>query len=113
MLWPGFVPDDSLRALHAGAVACVLPSACEGFGLPAVEAAACGAAVVATTESPLPRLLEGGGVFVEPGDVDALVDGMRRVDDPVLRSVARQRAHALDWDDTARAVLQVIEEAAS
>lgn len=111
VLWPGFVPDDALRALHAGSVACLLPSACEGFGLPAVEAAACGAAVVATTESPLPQLLEGGGIFVEPGDVDALVDAMGRVDDDGLRAVARERANALTWDATASRVLQIIEEA--
>src|SRR5262249_10273070 len=48
--WPGFLPDEELRQLHSGAVALVLPSASEGLGLPAVEAARCGTPVVATTE---------------------------------------------------------------
>ena len=71
--WTGFVADDDLRRLHSGAAALVMPSANEGFGLPAIEAAACGAPVIATTESPLPQLLEGAGIFVRPGDETALV----------------------------------------
>ncbi len=51
--WAGFVPDEALRHLYAGALALVLPSLEEGFGLPAVEAAACGTPCVATRESPL------------------------------------------------------------
>jgi alpha-1,3-rhamnosyl/mannosyltransferase len=65
--WAGFVQDEELRHIHSGAVALVLVSECEGFGLPAVEAAACGTPVVATVESPLPELLEGGGIFCRAG----------------------------------------------
>ncbi len=113
VVWPGFVEDDQLRALHAGAAACVLPSACEGFGLPAVEAAACGAPVVATTESPLPQLLEGGGVFIQPGDPEVLAEALSLAHDPSVRETARARALALTWDDTAAGVLSVLEEAAA
>lgn len=115
--WTGFVPDERLRALHAGAIACVLPSESEGFGLPAVEAAACGAAVVATTESPLPELLEGGGIFISPGDVDALAGALRRLDtEDGFRAECgrngRARARALSWPDAGRRALAAIESAA-
>ena len=66
--WTGFLPDEDMRHLHSGAIALALPSENEGFGLPAIEAAACGAPVIATTASPLPELLEGGGLFVPPRD---------------------------------------------
>src|SRR5690606_39243732 len=83
--WTGFVPDDELRHLHSGATALILVSEMEGYGLPAVEAAACGAPVIATVESPLPELLEGGGVFVKAGDEQAIADAMvRLLDDPAL-----------------------------
>ena len=77
---------------------------CEGFGLPAVEAAACGTPVIATTESPLPELLEGGGIFVAPGDEAALVAAMRSccatadATARVGRAARRGRARdALSW----------------
>jgi glycosyltransferase involved in cell wall biosynthesis len=115
--WTGFVSDDDLRGLYAGALALLMVSAAEGFGLPAVEAAACGTPVIATTASPLPELLEGGGVFVAPGDVEAIAAAMRQMlDDEAGRramgEVARQRAGALSWDRCARQTLAAIEEAA-
>ncbi len=115
--WTGFVSDDDLRCLYSGALALLMVSAAEGFGLPAVEAAACGTPVIATTASPLPELLEGGGYFVPPGDVDAIAAAMRRLlDDEVGRramgDVARQRAGELSWDRCARQTLAAIEEAA-
>ncbi len=116
--WTGFVPDDELRHLSSGAVALLLPSEAEGFGLPAVEAAACGTPVVATRESPLPELLEGGGFFVAPGDVDAMETAMRRLlDDPVLRehvgAIAHARASLMTWEAAARATLDALREAAA
>ena len=116
--WTGFIADDDLRHLHAHALALVLPSSCEGFGLPAVEAAACGAPVIATTESPLPQLLEGGGIFIRPGDQDALTRAMETMlTDPEGRQrmgrVALERARALAWPRTARAALDALLEAAA
>jgi glycosyltransferase involved in cell wall biosynthesis len=118
VLLPGFVADEELRQLHAGALALVLPSDCEGFGLPAVEAAACGAPVIATTESPLPRLLAGGGLFVEPRDERALTNAMRTMmdDEPARRamaSVALTRARQLSWRRCAEEALAAIHEAAA
>jgi len=116
--WTGFVADEELRHLHSGSLALLLPSECEGFGLPAIEAAACGAPVIATTNSPLPELLEGGGLFVDPGDVAALGAAMSRMalDEPARFSFGRralERARALTWPAGARAALAALEEAAA
>jgi glycosyltransferase involved in cell wall biosynthesis len=115
--WLGFVSDEDLRPLLAGATAALLPSEAEGFGLPAVEAAACGTPVVATEESPLPDLLAGGGVFVKPGDQEPLATAMRTLlrDDALrnqLGQVALERAAALSWHRAAQQALDAIRESA-
>ena len=111
--WAGYVADESLRRIFSGALALVLPSRCEGFGLPAVEAAACGAPAIATTESPLPTLLDGGGIFVRPGDDDGLYRAMRELaTDGEMRATMGARAldcaRRLSWDVAARAALDTI-----
>jgi len=116
--WTGFLPDEELRHLHSGAAALVLPSACEGYGLPAVEAAACGAPVVATTASPLPELLEGGGIFVAPGDDPALTAALRLLltDEATRRRMGRialERAGRLTWEAGAARALSALREAAA
>jgi len=114
--WTGFVPDDELRHLMTGAVALVLPSECEGFGLPAVEAGACGTPVIATTMSPLPQILAGGGIFVDPKDEAGLSRAMRQMlaDEAARRTMgdcARERAALLSWQATAQSALGALREA--
>jgi glycosyltransferase involved in cell wall biosynthesis len=116
--WTGYATDATVRALHSGAVASLLVSESEGFGLPAVEAAACGTTVIATTESPLPQLLPGGGVFIPPGDVPALTQAMARLlrsplDARALGEIARQGAARLTWRRTAEATLSALHEVAA
>jgi len=115
--WTGFLSDDELRHLHTGSVALLLPSLAEGFGLPAVEAAACGCPVIATTASPLPELLADGGIFVSPGDDAALAEAMvRLVSDNALQArmaqMAKVRADALTWTHASRVTLNALQEAA-
>jgi glycosyltransferase involved in cell wall biosynthesis len=116
--WPGYVADDELSYLHSGALGLVLVSEAEGFGLPAVEAAACGCPVIATTESPLPELLAGGGTFISPGDEDALFGALSAFarDEPsrlALGAVALRRAGQLSWSRAARSALDALVEAAA
>lgn len=116
--WTGFVPDAELRHLLSGAIALLLPSENEGFGLTAVEAAACGTPVVATTASPLPEQLAGGGIFVAPRDEAGLAIAMRTLltDEPgrvAMGRRARARAVQLSWPAAARAALAALREAAA
>lgn len=102
----GFLEDAALRHVFALARALVLPSLAEGFGLPAVEAAACGTPVIATVNSPLPELLRGGGLFCDPLDTEALEGAIRRLTgDRALREElaagALDRARAMSWSRSA------------
>ena len=111
--FPGFVPDDDLRTLYSDALALVIPSLEEGFGLPAVEAAACGTPCVATQNSPLPELLAGGGLFVAPTDEAALAGALSRLlDDEALckelGATAHERASALTWEAAAQAAREAL-----
>ncbi|MBI3736252.1 glycosyltransferase family 4 protein [Candidatus Sumerlaeota bacterium] len=106
---PGYIPEDDLAPLYSGALALVLPSLCEGFGLPAVEAAAAGTPVIATLKSPLPQVLEGGGIFVNPESEDELAEALgKMISHPLERTkmaeTAARRADALSWDASARSL---------
>jgi glycosyltransferase involved in cell wall biosynthesis len=113
----GFVPDDTLRHLYAGALAVVLVSLEEGFGLPAIEGAACGTPCVATVRSPLPEILAGGGLFVTPEDEEQIAAAyLRLLSHPEERRAMAERAHraaiALSWDAAANATRNALHGAA-
>ncbi len=108
----GPVAEEDLPALYAGAVVFVFPSLYEGFGLPLLEALACGTPVVCSDRSSLPEVAGDAALLVNPLDVDALADALLRLlEDTALREhlAGRAIAHAatFSWERAARETLEV------
>jgi glycosyltransferase involved in cell wall biosynthesis len=111
-----YVPDADLPALYSGAAAVAIVSLYEGFGMPALEALACGAPLVAGNRGSLPEIVGEAGIVVDPLDVGSISRGLERaVGDPALRDELRQagpqRAAGFDWASAARVTRQVLEQA--
>jgi glycosyltransferase involved in cell wall biosynthesis len=109
-----FVPDDDLRALFAACDAFVFPSLYEGFGLPPLEAMACGAPVVCSNASSLPEVVGDAALLIDPRDVGAIANAIERVvTDRALRGDLRARGFAqaakFSWERAARETLAVYE----
>jgi glycosyltransferase involved in cell wall biosynthesis len=106
---PGYLAEEDLARLVAGAAALAFPSWYEGFGLPALEALACGTPVVASDLPALREVLADQAELVPPGDADALAEALLRVlDDPggePARAARRARAAGFTWDACAQASL--------
>jgi len=97
----GYVDDALLPGLYAGAEAFVLPSRHEGFGLPCLEAMACGTPVVATTAGALPETCADAALLVDPGDAAALADAvLTALGDAALAVAGRARAAEFPWERT-------------
>jgi glycosyltransferase involved in cell wall biosynthesis len=108
------VPAADVPALLSGALAFVFPSRYEGFGLPPLEAMACGTPVIASNSSSLPEVVGAAGLLVEP-EVAPLAEAIQRlVDDPALREdlAARglERAQRFTWAETARRTIAVYQQ---
>ena len=115
VLWPGFVDDVDLPALYNLAELFAFPSLYEGFGLPPLEAMACGTPVIVANNSSLPEVVGDAGLLVDAGDVDALGGAVERLlDDAVLRrSLAERglhRAKHFTWQKAAQALLKTYED---
>lgn len=106
------VPDSDLPAIYNAASLLVTPSFYEGFGLPALEAMACGTPVVAADRASLPEVVGEAGLLVNPDDPADIAQALARVlDDSSLRSQMRERglaqAERFTWEKTAQATLEV------
>ncbi len=108
----GFVPDDELPMYYNAADVFVFPSLYEGFGLPVLEAMACGTPVVSSNASCLPEVAGEAALLVDPSDVDGFDRAMERILGDAafaheLRARGRARAAEFSWDRTARETLAV------
>ncbi|HET7435856.1 MAG TPA: glycosyltransferase family 1 protein [Thermoanaerobaculia bacterium] len=113
----GYVTRERLRELYRGARAFVYPSHYEGFGIPPLEAMACGAPVIATRTGAIPDFAGDAALLVAPGDVNALRTSLTRVlQDAEVRRELRvrgpERARLFSWDRSARTMDVLLAEAA-
>ena len=113
----GFVPFDTLRCFYESAAAFVFPSRYEGFGLPPLEAMACGTPVVTSNVSSLPEVVGDAAIQVNPEHVFEIARGIHDVllnEELRARLILRGREQAarFSWSWTARQVLEIYREAA-
>jgi glycosyltransferase involved in cell wall biosynthesis len=116
VLRPGYLAADDLPAVYSGATLLTFATLGEGFGLPALEAMACGTPVIAADRGALPEITGGCALEVDPESPRAIGAAIRRLvrDDDLRRELGqrgRERAHAFSWERTARATLAVYRDA--
>ena len=114
---PGWLADDTLVNLYCAATALVLPSLAEGFGLPALEAMACGCPVVCSNRTSLPEVVGDAGRLVVPESIPSILGGMEALlADDVLRAdlaqAGRARAATFTWERVARLTEPSLQRAA-
>ncbi len=112
--FPGFISEEDLPTLYSLADVFVFPSLYEGFGLPPLEAMACGTPVVASDVASLPEVIGEAGILVPPDDVEALASAIEKVlDDAVLREnlIAKGllQARSFSWERAAKGLLEIYE----
>ncbi|MBW3537875.1 glycosyltransferase family 4 protein [Candidatus Parcubacteria bacterium] len=111
----GYVPDEDLPALYSGASVFVYPSFYEGFGMPPLEAMACGVPVITSDNSSLPEVVGDAGIMIKAEDTKAITAAMERVlTHPKLavgmRRKGLEQAKKFTWEGSARKLLKVLEK---
>jgi glycosyltransferase involved in cell wall biosynthesis len=114
IIFTGYVPNNEMLYLLNGAEAFALPSLWEGFGIPVVDAMACGLPVIVSNTSSLPEVAGKAGIYVDPQSVTQIEHAIRLISaDPKLRrklsKLALEQAKKFSWKKMAREVLKVLE----
>lgn len=110
------VDKQKMEALYSGALALLFPSYHEGFGLPPLEAMACGTPVVASNRSAIPEVTGDAAELVDPDDISAMVRALEKIRDDGeerkrLVEAGAKRAEKFSWEKTARMTLEIYERA--
>lgn len=113
--FPGYIPRQELWPILAGAEMLIYPSLYEGFGLPPLEAMACGTPVITSDTSSLPEVVGNAAILVNPRDETEIASSINRLlDDPSareeLRCRGRERAREFTWERYGEAVLNVYQQ---
>jgi glycosyltransferase involved in cell wall biosynthesis len=114
----GFVPDKHLPELYRAADAFVYPSLHEGFGLPPIEAMACGCPVITSTRGALAEVVGDAAAIIEPEDIHSIADKLRLLaatdfERSRLKTIGVEHARKFDWNKTAAETLKVYESVAA
>jgi glycosyltransferase involved in cell wall biosynthesis len=112
--WIGELPDSELAALYRGARCVLYPSLYEGFGLPVIEAMACGTPLVTSRSTAMEEVAGGAAVLVDPLEVSSIVEGIRQAETRRgdLSSVGIARAREFTWERAATSVVELWRELA-
>jgi len=117
LTFTGYVPDEDLALLYNTATMLVLPSLSEGFGLPAIEAMACGLPVAVSNRGSLPEIVNAAGLLFDPTSEKEMSDAIlqlltnERLRNE-LRNKSEARAKLFSWENGARKMISILEEAA-
>ena len=116
ILFLGVVKDEDLPMLYNCADIFVYPSLYEGFGLPPLEAMACGIPVITSNTSSLPEVIGDAGIMIDPTDVNSLSDVMCKVlkDKELrlrMRNMGLERSKLFSWENTAKKMLDIYDDA--
>ena len=117
LVFAGFIPDAELPAYYRGALALVLVSTYEGFGIPPLEAMACGTPVLCSNTTSLPEVVGSAALLVDPTDLEEIAEGMRRI---VFQESLREgliskgfeRCSRFSWEISSRKLCDLLAAAA-